>query len=92
MAVLAVFTVRGDTDELLARYDKLMAELPGRTPTHPLAHAAIPAAEGMRVYDVWESEAALGDFAQNPVFRQLLAEVGLPEPEVDVRPVHRFGW
>jgi hypothetical protein len=34
--------------------------------------------------------AATKDFASNPRFRRAIADAGLPEPEVEVLPVHRF--
>jgi hypothetical protein len=45
-----------------------------------------------QVFERWESERALGDFAQNPRFHEVLRDVGLPEPEVEVTPVHPFNW
>jgi hypothetical protein len=92
MTVLATFTVKGDTEELLERYDAAMPRIMEVSAGKPLSHVAIPSDEGMKIFDVWESEKALGEFAQNPRFHQVLQEVGLPEPEVEVSPVHRFTW
>lgn len=58
----------------------------------PLSHVAVRSEDGVVIYDVWESEAVLGDFAQNPRFRAVLQEAGLSEPEVEVTPVDRFDW
>jgi hypothetical protein len=92
MAVLATITVKGDTEELLERLDAAMPRIMEASPGKPLSHVAIPTDDGFKVFDVWESEEALGDFAQNPGFHQILQEAGLPEPEVEVAPVHRFNW
>jgi hypothetical protein len=62
------------------------------SPSKPPSHVAIPSENGFNIFDVWESEEALGDSAQTPSFRQVLQEFGLPEPEVEVAPVHRFNW
>jgi hypothetical protein len=90
--VLAIFTVKGDTQDLLARYDRAMARIIEVSPARPLSHACVPTDQGFRAYDVWESREVLQDFAENSLFRQTLAETGLPEPEVEVFPVHRLGW
>ncbi len=92
MAVLATFTVKGDTEELLGRLDAAMPRIVEVSPGKPLSHVAVPSAEGIKIFDVWESEKMLGDFAQSPDFHQILQEVGMPEPEVEVTPVHRFNW
>jgi hypothetical protein len=90
MAVLATFTVKGNTEELLERYDAAMPRIIEVSPSKPLSHAAIPSSEGIKILDVWESDEALGEFAQNPRFHQVLRETALPEPEV--APIHRFNW
>ena len=93
MAVLAAFTVKRDTEELLGRLDAAtMPRIIEASPGKPLSHVAVPSDEGIKIFDVWESEKVLGDFAQNPDFHRILQEAGLPEPEVEVVPVHRFNW
>lgn len=92
MAVLATFTVKGDTEKLLGRLDAAMPRIVEISPGKPLSHVAVPSDEGIKIFDVWESERVLGDFAQNPDFHRILQEVGMPEPEVEVTPVHRFNW
>ncbi len=92
MAVLATFTVKGDTEELLERYDAAMPRIIEVSPGKPLSHVATPTDGGIKIFDVWESEKELNDLAQNPRFYQVLQETGLPEPEVEVAPVHRFNW
>ena len=92
MAVLAIFTVEGDPSELQGRYDDAMPRIIEVSPATPLAHVCTPFEGGLRIYDVWESAEALEDFARNPRFGEALAAARLPEPKVDVVPVHRFNW
>jgi hypothetical protein len=92
MAVLATYTVKGNTEELLERYDAAMPQIVEISAEKPLSHVAVPSNGGIKIFDVWESERALGDFAQNPRFHEVLQDAGLPEPEVEVTPVHRFNW
>ncbi len=92
MAVLAVFTVAGDTADLLRRYDAAMPDIVAGAPGKPLAHVCTPVEGGIRIYDVWESPDALRDFAENPAFRAAIARAGLPEASVEVLPVHRVNW
>lgn len=92
MSVLAIFDVSGDTQELLERYDKAMPRITEVSPTKPLAHVCTPSADGIRIFDVWESVETLQDFSQNPRFVEALQEAGLPMPAVEVVPVHQFNW
>lgn len=92
MSVLAIFTLKGDTDLLLRRYDTALPSIVESAPSKPLAHTCTPCADGVRIYDVWESPRALDNFAGNPAFRRAIADAGLPEPDVEVLPVHRFNW
>ena len=92
MATLAVFDVKGDPSDVLRRYDTLMHRLPGEMPAKPLVHVCVPIETGLRIYDVWPSEAAVQDFAQDPCFQKLICDAGLPAPDVEVRPVHRLNW
>ncbi len=92
MAVLAIFTVEGDPADLQDRYDSAMPRIIAVSPAKPLAHVCTSFAGGLRIYDVWESAESLEDFARNPRFGEAIAAAGLPEPKVDVVPVHRFNW
>ncbi|HEX6595374.1 MAG TPA: hypothetical protein VF045_00460 [Acidimicrobiales bacterium] len=92
MAVLAIFTVEGDPTELSQRYDAAMPKIVEVSPGTPLSHVCTTFDGGLRIYDVWESAQLLDDFAHNPRFADAIAEAGLPEPKVDVVPVHRFNW
>ena len=92
MAVLALFTVRGDTADLLRRYDAAMPDIVAGAAAKPLAHVCTRHEAGIRIYDVWDSPEALQDFANNPAFRTAIRRAGLPEPSVEVMPVHRLNW
>lgn len=90
MPVLAIFTVKGTN--LGPRYDALMAKLPSVHPGRPQMHACATSDDGLTIVDVWESAEALQAFATSPGFIALRKEVGLPDPDVQVLPVHRTMW
>jgi hypothetical protein len=92
MAVMAVFDVLGPTEDLLERYEKAMPRIIEVAPGTPLTHICVPVEGGIRVVDVWESEELLQAFAGDPRFREAIHEAGLPDPQVQVFPVHRLGW
>ncbi len=92
MAVLAIFTVEGDPTELQNRYDDALPRIVEVSPSKPLAHVCTTFEGGLRIYDVWESAESLDDFARNPRFGEAINAAGLPEPKVEVVPVHRFNW
>ncbi len=92
MTIMATYTVRGDTEDLLARYDRALPRIIETAAAKPLSHVCLPASSGIRILDVWESETQLQDFASNPQFGMALREHVLPEPEVEVSAVHRFAW
>lgn len=92
MTILAIFTVEGEPAELQARYDRAMPRIIEVSPGSPQAHVCTTFDGGLRIYDVWESAEQLEDFASNPGFRTAIADAGLPDPKVEVVPVHRFNW
>jgi hypothetical protein len=95
MNVLAVFTVKGDTDELLAAYDRAIPAIQSGADEYgaPLVHVCAPTDDGIRIVDVWESDEALQRFVEHPGFRRALADARLKEPDaVEVYPVHASGW
>ena len=44
------------------------------------------------VCDVWDDEAVLRTFVDNPDFHRVLEEFGMPDPEPRIFPVHNLGW
>lgn len=92
MTILAIYTVEGDPADLQTRYDRALPRIVEVSPASPQVHLCTTFESGLRIFDVWESAEQLEDFAANPGFRQALADAGLPEPKVEVVPVHRFNW
>jgi hypothetical protein len=82
----SISTFRGDPDDLPARYDAMVAEIP---PGDMRLHLCLRADDGIVVVDTCPSQAAFKAFfgSEGP-FRALLARHGLPEPEVADHPVH----
>ena len=75
MPVFSIITAKGDTTELLPRYDALMERLPKEVDVAPLAHCCIPVAEGFRVFDIWADEDTFRRFATSPEFAALRLEM-----------------
>lgn len=92
MPVLAIFDVKGDSADLLRRYDRAMPRIMDVSPAKPLSHVCCASPEGLRIFDVWENAAALQAFAENPKFRAAIAEAGLPAPTVTMLEVHKTSW
>lgn len=93
--VLAVFTLNGDPDELLAAYDRAMPAIQdGASETGvPLVHVCARTGDGIRIVDVWESAEALRRFVEHPRFARALRDARLKQPDaVEVSPVHASGW
>jgi hypothetical protein len=77
---LGTYTFNGDPDDLLARYDRMMAGFPQES---LLVHVCVRGVDGITVIDTCPSEAEFGAFSRSPEFRAALDAVGLPEPTVD---------
>lgn len=92
MAVMAVFDFHGDSDDLAERYNQVLDQVVAISSGRPIIHLAVPREYGFMVVDVWDTEAAFRVFEQNPDFRRVLAQAGLPEPRIRLYPVHNLGW
>jgi hypothetical protein len=90
--VMAVFDFRGDTALLLERYDEVVEQVVAVSSGRPIVHLAVPREYGLMVCDVWDSEDALDRFVKNDDFHRVVAEGGLPEPQIRIYPVHSLGW
>jgi hypothetical protein len=93
--VVAIFTLNGDPDELLAAYDRAMPAIKAGTPEYgaPLAHVCARTDDGIRIVDVWESGEALQRFVEHPRFNEALRDARLKQPDaVEVLPAHAVGW
>jgi hypothetical protein len=91
MAVAVEMTFKGATTE---QYDKVM-ELMGLSPGAPgprgaLFHWCAATDDGLRITDVWESEAEFGKFAEEQI-GPYSAQAGIPNPpEVVFTPLHNY--
>jgi hypothetical protein len=81
----SISTFRGDPDELLARYDAMVADIP---PASMRLHLCLRAADGIVVVDTCPDRAAFEAFFNGGPFRSLLSRHGLPDPVVQDHPVH----
>ena len=81
----SISTFRGDPDELLARYDAMVAEIPA---ANMRLHMCLRADDGIVVVDTCPSREAFEAFFKGGAFHSLLARHGLPEPVIDDHPVH----
>ncbi len=89
---MAVFDFRGDPGELLDRYDDVLDKVVAVSSGRPIVHLAVPREYGLMVCDVWDSADALNNFVNNDDFHRVMAEGGLPEPQLRRYPVHNLGW
>jgi hypothetical protein len=94
MAVIAVFQSPGLTKEIYEETVRKISGGKGRMESPAdwpvpglLVHAAGQGENGFRVVDVWESEEALGRFAET--LTPILSESGV-EGAPDVYPAHTF--
>jgi hypothetical protein len=88
VAVAVVLDFEGGT---LDQYDQVVERMGltpgGATPPGALFHWVTETDGGIRVTDVWESQAAFEAFAQEQIGPQTQA-VGLPQPRIAFHEVH----
>ena len=77
---LGTYTFNGDPDELLARYDRMMASFPDEA---LLVHLCVRSENGITIIDTCPNEADFRAFSTGHEFHAALGAVGLPEPAVD---------
>jgi hypothetical protein len=82
---LGIYRFRGNPDELLAAYDRLMAGV-GDDAIH--LHACAVEPNGITLYDACPTREAFERFSTSAEFRAGIAAVGLPEPEIEDYPLH----
>jgi quinol monooxygenase YgiN len=83
-----IATVRGGT---LEQYDKAAAELiKANPPTGLLHHVCVPTDDGFMIIETWESEKAIEDFTSSERFRRETGATGMPQPDIQIRPVHNM--
>jgi hypothetical protein len=77
----------GDPDELVRRYDAMVADIPA---TDMRLHLCLRAADGIVLVDTCPTKEVFEAFAEGDGFRSLRARHGLPEPvQVEDFPVLR---
>jgi hypothetical protein len=82
----SIWRFAGDPDELLGRYDAMVAEIP---PANLRLHLCLRAADGIVLVDTCPSREVYEAFSTGREFRGLRERHGLPEPErLDDFPVH----
>ena len=76
---LGIYEFRGDPEELVPAYERLMASLPaGNVSWHLCARSD----EGIVVYDTCPSEDVFHAFSSSAAFHQAIAAAGLPHPAI----------
>jgi hypothetical protein len=92
MAVLMRAVLPDVTTE---QYEELNAKLraePGDTFAGCLVHVCVPKTSGLEIYDLWESEEAMNNFAtvMMPVAERMGLTATAAPPEI--MPVHRYNF
>jgi hypothetical protein len=77
---LGAYHFAGATPELLAGYDRLMAQFP---PGAIDLNVCIAHDDGITVFDACPSRDVFAEFSQSAEFRAAVAAVGLPAPRVE---------
>jgi len=82
----SIWKFAGDPDDLLARYDAMLAEIPS---DNMRLHVCLRAPDGIILVDTCPSREAFEAFSAGPGFTALRERHGLPEPaRLDDFPVH----
>ena len=83
----SIWRFTGDPDELIARYDAMVAEIPAGNLT---LHMCLRADDGIVLVDTCPLAEIFRTFVAGEGFAALRARHGLPDPErLDDYPVHR---
>ena len=77
---LATYRIDGDPDDLLVRYDRMLAGFPT---DELLVHLCVRRPDGITIIDTCPTEADFRAFSTGPEFRGALEAVGLPMPIVE---------
>jgi hypothetical protein len=82
----SIWRFSGDPDELLRRYEAMLAEIP---PANMRLHLCLRADDGIVLFDTCPSKEVFDDFFAGEGFRALRERHGLPDPtSVEDFPVH----
>lgn len=82
---LGIYRFRGNPDDLLPAYDRLMADV-GDGAIH--LHACAIEEDGITIYDACPTREAFEAFSSSPEFRAATGIAGLPEPTIEGVPLH----
>jgi hypothetical protein len=80
----SIWRFRGDPDDLLRRYDAMVAEIPT---ANMRLHLCLRADDGIIVFDTCPDRETYETFVAGAI-RGLLQAHGLPDPEVEDHAVH----
>ena len=93
VAVLVIFRSQGDPGDLLALYDRTVADATALSPVRPEAHYCVPTDSGIMIVDVWASRSDLQRaITENQDFQAKWSAAGLPAETVEVFELHSSGW
>jgi hypothetical protein len=93
MAVLVIFRAKGNSQDLLARYDATLADAIATAPARPEVHFCAPTGDGIMIVDVWGSRAEVQwAIIDNEDFQRKWRDAGWPEETVEIFEVHSTGW
>ena len=82
----SIWRFSGKPDDLLCRYDAMIAEIPR---ARMRLHLCLRGTNGIVIVDTCPTREAFESFATGDAFRELRARHGLPEPErLEDFPVH----
>jgi hypothetical protein len=91
MAVVTTMDIKGNTRDLVDKYEivnnHLMANAPG-PPDGMIAHFCLETPDGIRVSNVWDSDEHAQADVENPVLREALAKAQMPAVTPQFFPVH----
>jgi hypothetical protein len=91
MAVVAVIDIKGDTKELLGKYDIVNNHLmtnAGGPPEGMIAHFCVETPDGISVRNVWDTDEHAKADGENPLLREALAKAQMPVVSPQYLPVH----
>jgi hypothetical protein len=88
--VIGITRISGDSQELLGKYDQVVAELGQIPPPGAIAHYCLVTPEGIRVANVFEDEDKLRAHYEREEFRRALERAGVPRVTPEVLTVHNW--
>jgi hypothetical protein len=94
--ILVQYDFNGSPRVLLDRYDRAREQVikeARQRGVNVIAHICLARGDdGMRIYDVFESEDDFRCFIDHDDFRAAMVKYGMQQPQVKITPIHRFGW